>query len=255
MRSPIKDANDILCIDAIESILPKECPVKTFLFFSGNLELDLASRDHQVTAYTNKYVIFEFWKCVSSNPHNIIQKAEWLHEKLNVDLVYTLQENWPTHKDPYVRSALFVLLNAYSNRGTISSGHFSLDNYNPIITNKLRNLYGVDKKINIAFHYDENYLDCFNKLGISDEILIFPVGKFSHNWLEHGKSIGFEEYSVNHKMLKQKLEESECKFILWYKKHPALFKMYHSYTMKLLNKYGSETSKLENCHDILIYNF
>ena len=79
MQSPLKCPTEVNYIDVIDSILPNQCDVKTFLFFSGNLELGLASRNYSVTAYTNKYVIFEFWKCVAEDPTNIIQKAEWLH--------------------------------------------------------------------------------------------------------------------------------------------------------------------------------
>ena len=131
-----------------------------------------------------------------------------------------------------------------------------MENYNPIVVNKLKNLYNIDKKINIIYHHDESYLDCFDNLEIKDEeILIIPVGKFSHNWLQHGTHRGFEDYMVNHKELKQKLEEKGCKFILCYRPHRGLYDFYSQYNMKLVNKYGTETKKLENCHDVLIYNF
>ena len=255
MRSPLKDKDGFTCLDTINALLPEGCPVKTFLFFSGNLELALENYRHPVTAYTNKYVTFEFWKCAARDPYNIIQKAEWLHKKLDLNLVYTFQEKWPIYKDPFVRSALFLLLNIYSNRGGISSGHFNLQNYNPIVLNKLKSLYNIDKKINIVYHHDESYLDCFDEIEVKNEVLVIPAGKFSHNWLQHGTSRGFEDYVVNHKDLKQKLEEKKCKFILCYRNHRNLYDFYSDYNMKLINKYGVETKNLENCHDVLVYNF
>tara|TARA_R110002020_G_scaffold267389_3_gene482513 strand:- start:61 stop:828 length:768 start_codon:yes stop_codon:yes gene_type:complete len=255
MRSPLKNTADINYIDLLDSILPAECPVKTFLFFSGNLEMGLQSRNHAVTAHTNKYVIFEFWKCASADPFNIIQKASWLHKKIDVNLIYLFQENWPTYKDPYVRSALFVLLNMYSQQGSLSSGHFSLEGYSANLLDKLRTLYQIDKKINIAYHHDDNCLDCFDKLKIGEEVLIFPVGRFSHNWLDHGKSAGFEEYGVNHKKLKQNLEQSGAKFIVCYDKHPKLFELYSGYNIKFVSKYGIETSDYESSSHLMIYNF
>ena len=81
MRSPLKDKNGFACIDAIHALLPAGSPLKTFLFFSGNLELALSHYGHQVTAYTNKYVTFEFWKCAARDPINIIQKAGDIEEE------------------------------------------------------------------------------------------------------------------------------------------------------------------------------
>tara|TARA_R100000008_G_scaffold802_3_gene665 strand:- start:1156 stop:1926 length:771 start_codon:yes stop_codon:yes gene_type:complete len=256
MRSPLKDKDGFTCVDAIHKLLPADSRVKSFLFFSGNLELGLERYGRTVETYTNKYVTFEFWKCASKDPYNIIHKAEWLNERMDLELIYTFQEKWPLYKDPFVRSALFFLLNIYSHKGRISSGHFSMENYNPISVGRLKNLYNVDKKINILYHEDENYLDCFDQLETREEdVLVLPVGNFSHNWLQHGTLRGFEDYVVNHKDLKEKLKEKESKFILCYKPHRELYDFYSDFNIKLLNKYGIETENLENCHDVLIYNF
>ena len=64
MISPIKSSNSFNCKRDILKIIPEGSVVSTFLFFDGELDLWLAEADRVVRAHTNKYVIYEFWKCI-----------------------------------------------------------------------------------------------------------------------------------------------------------------------------------------------
>ena len=88
------------------------------MFFGGNIELNLAQMNRFVVAHTNKYVIYEFWDCVMKEPKKIGDMSKFLFSATEPNIFYILQENWPKYNDPYLRSAMFFLLNRKCRLGT-----------------------------------------------------------------------------------------------------------------------------------------
>ena len=71
--SPLKDPHNFTCASALKRIIPKGATVNMPLFFGGHLEFALSSSGRKVRALTNKYVVYEFWKCAFHDPHLILK--------------------------------------------------------------------------------------------------------------------------------------------------------------------------------------
>ena len=85
--------------------------------------------------------------------------------------------------------------------------------------------------------------------------LLFPLGKFNYNLFESGKSKGFEDSSVHHDALFEKLSKVDRKWIVLYKKHPKVIHTYEKFNVTMINKYGNKVAKIQDCEDIIVTNF
>jgi site-specific DNA-adenine methylase len=238
--------------------IPPSSVVESFRFLDGDVEIDLAAHNRFVIAHTTQYVVYEFWKCVSGDPHRVTEIAEMMYpldpdEYHSKRMFHLLQENWHTYKDPFIRSALFFILNRCSSTGEISAGEFEDKNLTSIAFGRVKAFNAA----NLHFKWDqteEHFADCLASAD-QNSILFIPAGKFSLNLFEHGKSLGFEMTGVNHKKLHAKLQSLPHKWIVAYKPHKTILNLYEKYNIQLVDKYGRETSDLERCEDLLIANF
>ena len=129
MKSPIKDVNRDFksCISALKNIIPKGSTIKSFLFFGGSIEFNLAEDSRFVSAHTTKYVIYEFWKCLLEDRKkslrflavtllnlSLMKIAPLICLTRKLGKVYTIRSS---------EAALFFLLNRCSETGIISSGN------------------------------------------------------------------------------------------------------------------------------------
>ena len=119
MRSPIKNyKKQTNSLSAIKQLIPKGSIVESHLFYDGSTEFNLAESERFVIANTNKYVVYEFWSCAMEDPKRIASIAEYMFPVLNEQTFDILQKEWANYKDPYMRSALFFLLNRCSSLGS-----------------------------------------------------------------------------------------------------------------------------------------
>jgi site-specific DNA-adenine methylase len=255
MRSPIKYTQDhAKCLSYLKSIIPKGSIINSFAFFSGELEFNLAEAERFVNTHTNRYVIYEFWTCAMNDCQTLYEliNSEQFDKFRNKKAFHILQENWPQYKDPYVRSALFFMLNRYSKTGLISSGEFNEKNFNPVALSYLKSF----KPINFHLNYTTNtdLVDSLKKYNEADYLLL-PIGSFSYNLFEHGKSMGFEQTRINHRKLHATLKETEQKWIIIYRNHNTLHKLYEAFNITMIDKYGRTTKDKENCEEIVVTNF
>ena len=72
-RSPLKTppANKFDCIGAIKEKIPPGAVIHSFLFYDGAMELNLASDARFIVAHTNRYVVYEFWRCAALEPEKV----------------------------------------------------------------------------------------------------------------------------------------------------------------------------------------
>ena len=198
MKSPIKYLEgEYLSTNALKSIIPRGSIINSFMLFSAAVELSLAESERFVIAHTTQYVVYEFWKCAIDDPETIYQMVvsepfkRMLHEKT----FYILQENWPKYKDPFVRSALFFMLNRYSSTGLISAGELQVSNFNPVAFSHLRNF----KPKNFYPYYDKDMTIIESAKHVQEgQYLLFPMGEFNLSILNHGGSEGYEKTTINH---------------------------------------------------------
>ena len=253
MKSPIKESiNNFKCLSTLKNMIPRGSVVNSFLFFDGKLELGLADSHRFIVAHTNQYVIYEFWDCAMKDPGRIAEISKFLSPIHDENIFHILQENWPTYYDPYVRSALFFLLNRCSENGLISTGRLDTKNYNPFAVSQLKKFRANN------FHIEWDQTDEFIK-GIENarkaDYLLLPVGKFSYNFFEHGKSRGFEMTPVDHQKLFETLHKTEDKWVVVYKAHSKLYNLYKEYNVTMLDKHGKLATKKDNCEEVVIANF
>ena len=252
MISPIKEVVEYKCGDYLKSIIPPQSVVDTFGFYSGKLEFDLAQSDRIVRAHTNRYVVYEFWHCVQEDPARIVEMVEYLHQRRHPISSMFMQDRWASLRDHYVRAAMFFLLNVYSEDGRVSSGNLSFNNYNPILLNRLTQC--VFENLRINFYKDEKAIEGINYLE-GGEYILLPMGKYSYNLFEEGKSYGHETTPIDHQSTKLRFDELKEKTAILYRTHPEVFKLYDSYDIKMLDGYGRLTENYDVCEEVVIANF
>jgi len=255
MKTPIKDPNTYVCSEIIKSIIPAESKVKSLLLFSGQIEFPLAYAGYDIEIATNKYVIYEFWNCALRDPYLISDFAIDLNSKMQSAQVFLFQSDWPKYKDPYFRSALYFLLNRYSLTGTISYGDYRLDNFTPLSTQNLQRFFEDErtKNIKIRYYNSEKYLDAFEFIE-DDEIILLPAGRLSLSPLNRVAIVGHETYDLDHRELKDFLNNQNKKFVLVYKNNPRLRTLYKNYNIVMVNRFGVETKNPDLAEDIIITN-
>lgn len=228
--------------------------INSYLFFDGSLEFDLCKNNIFVNAHTNRFVIYEFWSCMLNDNRTLyeIAKSDQIQRLKDKEAFHILQENWAKYKDPYVRSALFFMLNRCSEQGLISSGEFDVTRLNAVSMNYLKNFSVTN--FHLSYDTNETLLSSINK-NINSDFLLLPIGKFSYNLFEHGKSLGLEQTLVNHKKLKSLLETRTKKWALIYKNHPGVYSLYSDFNIRMISEYGSVVNDRESCEDIVVTNF
>tara|TARA_B100001250_G_scaffold412964_1_gene445601 strand:+ start:2761 stop:3531 length:771 start_codon:yes stop_codon:yes gene_type:complete len=250
--SPIKEPHDFRSASFLKKIIPPDAVVNTALFFSGQLEFALSAAGRTVKASTTKYVVYEFWKCAMRDPHRIIKIAEFMYARKDPNMLYYLQEDWPTYKDPFMRSCMFFLLNRFSSTGEQSRGVLSYDNYNPIVLSRLKNLNYTNFTLNLT--ESDNLTKSLCELP-NDEYVLIPVGRFSYNLFEHGKTEGWETTKVDHSQIKEFLHNTDKKTLLVYKWHNALASFFEDFNITRLNEYGLPTQDPLQTKEVIIANF
>jgi len=254
MKSPIKKSiNNSRTLSVLKEMLPKGSVIDSYLFFSGEVELNLAENERFIVAHTNKYVIYEFWKCAMADPERIAEISEFIYPIEDEKLFYIFQENWPKYKDHFTRSALFFLLNRCSENGCISAGKFNDKNFNPIALSHLKNF--SPKNFFLTLDKADTLNETITSASQKGDYLLLPIGKFDYNFFEYGKSKGYEMTTILHKELSESLNDIEKKWIVLYKTHPHLFKLYKNHNITMINKYGKRTTNKDTCEEVIIANF
>ena len=255
MKSPIKYSEEhSTCLSHLKKIIPKKSVINSFLFFSGGLELNLAQADRFVHAHTDRYVVYEFWSCVINDPKTIYDLAtsESFENFRNQKIFHILQKNWPRYKDPYIRSAIFFILNRLSTTGLISAGDFDDSGLNPICLSYLKNF--KVKNFHLRHTKDLELTQAISSHTECDYLLI-PAPRFAYNLIEGSKMLGLESSKVDHKEVFKTLSALDTKFVLLYRAHPAVYELYKDYNIAMIDRYGSLTNKKQNCEDIIVTNF
>ncbi len=253
LLSPLKSPHGFICASFLKELIPQEASIRTFLPFSGEVELSLVGDGRDVSIHTNNYVVYEFWSCYKTDPFRIADQAEQLHERTVPGMIKTYQKEWPSFRDPYLRSAIFFLLNRYSQTGTLSYGNCSMNNYTPMCLNYLRRANESVTKIRITYHKSDNCLEGLIE-NAGDAVSLIMAGKLNATPLSRKNSMGYEDYNINYRFLKRQIEESSNKFVIAYKNHPRIFSLYKGYNMIRLNKFGKITSNPRLTEEVIVTN-
>ena len=252
MKSPIRSPLESKSLRIIKELVPVETTLSSFLLYSGDIELSLARAGRTVVAHTNKQAIYEFWAALKKDKEKVAAAVEDFYPQIDSILFHYLQESWAQFGDAYIRAAFFFILNRCSEYGEVSTGKIDKSYFNPIALNYLKNFEGTN--FYPLWDKEENALAALSTAKQTDFTLL-PIGKFSFNLFEYGKSRGYETTSVNHRELCERVHQADRKMIVIYKKHPQLFRMYRDYNIHMIDKRGRPTNKEDKCEEIIIVNF
>ena len=243
------------CISWVKKKIPPRSVVNSFFLYSGELELSLAAVDRFVCAYTNSLPVYEFWECMQTNPELIwsIATSSQFGHLSNPVLFEALQETWYTYKDPYVRAALFYLLNSVSSTGAISSGEYAPSVHVRSTIRALKNFR--PHNLHLKYFTQLNVVEYASSLS-QGEYDIYALGKFNYNFLRPRRPSAVEEAPVDHIRFARAIGKAHTRqWILLYKYHPEIIKMYKDFSTVGLDKYGNVTDSLDAMEDVVVTNF
>lgn len=237
LKSPKKQTN---ALSVVKELIPRGSIVESPSFYDGAFEFSLCEDQRFVLASTNRYVVYEFWKCVLDNPNRVVELSEYLFPVIGPETFEIMQENWAHYKDPYVRSAMFFLLNRCSDGGKVSSGVLNKANYNHFAISALKNF----RATNFHISYKEA-AETQELIGTQDNSthILFHGGRFSYNLFQHGKVKSLEEQDYNHRQILLKFRETDKKVVAIYDKHPALKKLLKGFEVIYIDESGNKTTE------------
>jgi hypothetical protein len=243
MPTPIKNIkNHTNSFAAITKLINKGEVVDYYPFFSGNLASKLSSSGRFVIGHTKNYVVYEFWACLKKDPSRVAMIAESFFPTLNENTFDILKKTWYSYKDPFVRSALFFLLNRCSNIGMVTHGEFDTKNFNSFALRDLRTFNYDNLHINLL--KDKQIID-FNK-----HITIVNAGKYRRTFLHNEEVLGLEETQIQQDFLLKKLVDRRCLLIFNY--HPFISKN-KNYKHLFIDQHGRTTTE-DKAKEIILHN-
>ena len=254
MKSPLRvAAKNFKALSTLKTLVPLDSVIHSFLFFDGNMEIGLSHDGRYVVAHTNKYVIHEFWHCVREDARRVAAAAEYFQPIEDKNIFHLLQESWPKYHDPFVRSAIFLLLNRYSSTGRISSGDFNPEAYRP--TDLVHMLRVGFRNLHLAYDTEEDFVTSMRNIKGRCDFIFLPIGSYSLNYMEESRASGFEDTAVIHRDVRKFMEETDQKVILLYKSTPRVHTFYRKHNMLYIDKWGRQVENAGEAEEVLIVNF
>jgi hypothetical protein len=199
-------------------------------------------------------VIYEFWQCLQEDPVRLSDSVDFLNRSglISSHTIELLQKKWAFYENPYLRAALFFLLNHSSEKGTVSTGNLNQKPLSPFALSSLRNFDASPVYLNF---YDKLDLLDFNFKDLNTDFIVIPVGKFSYNLFEHREYSGLEEVHINHRQLKTFIDATPHKTLLLYGMHSQIPAFYKKQNTCYLDVYGRPTIDIDKAREVIVANF
>lgn len=249
----LKCPNNFKSTPYLKSILDQDVKINSFAFNTGHVELSLFENNYNISVHSNKYHIYEFWRCLLNSPDSLLHSIEYLHENMNDRDVLFYKNNWnKTFKDPYDRAALFYLLNRYSQHGAFTRNAVDKNNLSYLNLRTFKKASHSIKELKLVYDQNDNYSDSFSHFG-SDDLIMLPVGLYEQNFLKHKKLKTSDAYDFDHNELKKILLKKEQKIILIYKYNKLIDDLYKRKVY--IDQFGLKTENPKKAEDVIITNF
>lgn len=250
LKSPIIKSK---ALSTLKSMVPIGSVVHSFLLYDGDLEVDLSNSKRFLVSHTNKYVNYEFWKCLQEDAERIAVIANHFSPIESENIFDILQKEWAKYPDPFVRSALFFLLNQSSDLGYISSG--KLIENKELKRNIIKLKSFMSENLHVQFDKEKNFLDSIKNINNKCDFVFLPIRNFSFNFLEDGKNIGLEQTRVIHKDLKNFVDNTDKKVILLYNYSNQVIELFKDNKINIIDQWGRHTDSTKFAKEVLIANF
>ena len=100
MRTPIKDLRfKSKALPVLMSIIPPESKVETFLFFSGDIEVNLAAANRHVISHTTELPVYDFWLTLMDDADMLVEHIKHLHPIPSQDVANVFQKTLNNKKE------------------------------------------------------------------------------------------------------------------------------------------------------------
>ena len=244
MPSPIKNIkNKTNCFSTISELVKMGSVVNYYPIYSGEIAMKLSLQDRFVVAHTENRVVYEFWYCAKKDPDRISKIAEYFFPTLNENTFDILKETWFTYSDPFVRSALFFLLNRCSKLGMITHGELDVNNFNSFAIRDMKNFRADNLHINFL---KDKSIENFDQ-----DYTLINAGKYRISFLENELVLGEEETEIKSDQLLKHFADKRSIFI--FKKHRALLTK-QNYEKILIDKRGKITNDFDYAEEVILHN-
>jgi len=254
VKSPIKNRKHVNNSGAvIRGLIPRGAVVNSYAFYDGKIEFGLAENGLFVKAHTASLPVYHFWRCMEYNSkkvYDIVTSDDFKFE--DEQMFSVLQDIWHENSSPFIKAALFFLLNSHSETGMISSGTISKEYFNPISISYLRRFRMPE---NFHISYSGQTIESIQRATPSEEYSFIAGGKFNYGLFEHGKNRGIEETLVNHRKLAELTKTSHNRIIATYDYDPRVLRAYNNCRLTLVNQYGMVTTNENMAKEVVVANF
>jgi hypothetical protein len=253
-KSPLQIAANkkFNCASVLKEMIPRGSVLNSFPFYDGNLEFQVMKDDRFLVAHTNKYSVYEFWRCAMADSARVLSLAREIWPLESPGMFHVYQDKQVKLKDPFVRSAVFYALNQTSDSGLISSGKQVRQDLDPLCELALKK-FNSDR-FHIKFDNETDEALTFSNTNDGEYSLIIG-GRYSHNLFEEGKPAGPEETKLYHDKIKKHFESTAGRTVLVYHYSVGVMKAYRTYNIRMMNKWGRPTEDRESCAEVIIANF
>ena len=254
MNSPLKSPiTNNKCLATLKRLIPERSVVHSFFLYDGNLEVKLADSKRFVVAHTKNYVNYEFWSCLTTDSQRLSAVARHFSPIESENIFDILQKEWHKYPDPFVRSAIFYLLNRSSDLSYISSGKLQEDErlaYNTAEMSKFN-----CENLHIQLDEQKNVIDSIENISDKCDYVFLPIGKYTFNLLDDGLNEGLEQTKINHREIKNMMETSDKNIVLLYNFSDLVMRHYKDFNRYIIDQWGRNTEVKKFAKEVLIANF
>ena len=254
LKTLLKCPNKFVSAEHIRQKLKFDSKIAAFGLNTGAIEMDLFEKGYDITLYSNRYWIYEFWKCLSKSPDEVISAVKFFHDNLSdAEVMYHKDKWYENFKDPYDRAAFYYLVNRYSDDGRLYSVSVTKDNFSPFTLSFLRKHAPAAKDLKLFYLNEEDLVSKFNKIA-DDNILLLPIGKFKRDFVIKKNTHSISVPAYDNDDLKKYLTANFHKMILLYKYDKYVDNFFES-NKTYINKLGFVTENPEIAEDLIVSNF
>ena len=252
LNTLLKCPNNFVSSKFLKEFLDPSTKIKSYGLKSGHIETDLVFSGFDVTMTTNRYYVWEFWRCLINSPYDLLRDIKFFHNNFTVHDIGSFKNSWFTRfEDPYERSAIYYLLNRYSESGALSCPYMSKHNFSNLNLISFENSIPLLEDLNLSFTSHEELVYSFKK-DEEDLTILMPIGKYKRNFIlnKEVKTIDTSNYNFNNIKKFMKSGSNDVIMVFKYDIHADRFfdnKIY-------IDKYGEATDSASDAEEIVVTN-
>jgi site-specific DNA-adenine methylase len=253
LMTPLKCPHNFVSLGYLKENLSRDTPIDCFAFRDGSIEIGLMADNFKITAFTNLYHVWEFWRCLLNSPETLLSNIEFFHKNIKDNELAHYRQKWFVQlTDPYQRASVFYLLNRYSQNGLFSQTEVTKHNFSKLNILSFERFAPIVKNLNLVFDNQNDFTDSFRHLK-KDHVLFLPIGKRINKLLKFKNIRSPETFYFNEDKIFKHLEGNEQKVILLYKYDTSIDKF--NFNKTYINKFGFRTENTDLAEDVIITNF